>query len=340
MSVLEDPSLVPISDIERIRVEWHWKDWLPVGKLVILDGDPGVGKTTICCDLAAHLTKGVTPSGDPCSPVSVIFLSSEDSPGDTLRPRLEAAGGDLSKVRVLNPNSSLPSFPSKTSWLEEEIADSDVGLVVVDPLTGFLGSTVDSHRDQDVRNVLNPLGGLAEKHSVTIIGVRHLRKSSGSAIQRGSGSIGFTAAARMVWLAGRDHNTKGLVLAQVKNNLSKHPRSLCYEIAEHDDTSKIRWGEESSITADALCADNNTVHSALSDAEDFLKEFLTNGPVSSKELEAAAEAEGISIRTLTRAKTNLNVKSSKIGSSWFCELPNEVSQLSHIPELANLAQLS
>ena len=154
MSAPEDPSLVPISDIERTRVEWYWKEWLPVGKLVILDGDPGVGKTTICCDLAARLTKGVMPSGDPYSPVSVIFLSSEDSPGDTLRPRLEAAGGDLSKVRVLNPNSSLPSFPSKTSWLEDEIADSDVGLVVVDPLTGFLGSTVDSHRDQDVRNVL------------------------------------------------------------------------------------------------------------------------------------------------------------------------------------------
>lgn len=270
-------------------------------------------------------------------PRAVLIIAAEDSAEHTIKPRAEAAGADLNLIRVSETiriaDFERPiRFPEDFTLLEREIMEYKIGLVVIDPLLGFLSQTVDSNKDQSVRDVLHQMKLVAERTGAAILGLRHLAKAgNGNALYRGLGSIGITAAARSA-IAVDNHpiNPGEYVLASVKCNLIKLPRSLTYRIAERDGRALIEWGEECDVTAEELGVRDQVHRSGKADeAVEFLLDLLENGPVLEAEVRKRAEAAGIKKRTLDRAKTALHVKSEKLGfvdSAWAWKLPSAVER--------------
>src|SRR5215218_10051098 len=195
--------LVLVADVDRELVTWLWRDRIPRGKVTVLDGDPGTGKSTLTLTITAKVTTGSPfPDGSRPEPADVILLSAEDEIGDTIRPRLEAAGADLERCWVLpdvreeGEPPRPPELPLDLARLEDLAKDRAAALVVIDPLMAFLSGAVDAHRDQDVRRVLASMAYMAARTGAAVLIVRHMNKSGGSSpLYRGGGSIGIVGAA-------------------------------------------------------------------------------------------------------------------------------------------------
>jgi hypothetical protein len=273
-----------------------------------------------------------------CPPSNVVILSAEDGLGDTIRPRLEAAGADLSRIEALTairrPDGAedLPSIAENVDQIEEAVVRTGARLVVIDPLMAFLGPRVDSYRDQDVRRALARLTAMAERTGAAVVVVRHLKKSKeGGAINAGGGSIGIIGAARSGLLVAADpEDSERRVLAPVKSNLCKPPASLAYRVeVDQEGRPFVAWDPEPvSISADRLLASaagGEEERSAREDARAFLREFLLDGPKPSTQVFKAARAQGISERTLRRAFSGLGGKAGKAAFSggWVWALPGE-----------------
>jgi hypothetical protein len=314
-----------------------WRPWLPAGTLAVLDGDPGLGKSTLTLDLAARVTRGrAMPfeepgSGDPEAAAPVLLLSAEDDAARTILPRLKAAGADLGRVHLLGTvrdalGERLPQLPADLAAALDRLPG--VGLVVVDPLMAFLGEQFDACRDQNVRRCLFALARLAERHQTLILLVRHLNKNGvGSAIYRGSGSIGILGAARACLLAGRDPEQAGqCVLAMSKCNLAARPRSLAYALRPAEGgVATVEWRGEVPWTADDLVG-KASAQSRLTLVEEcaaFLQLQLRQGPVPSAELEQRCLARGWSRSTYDRARQRAGVRSEKatFDGNWLSVLP-------------------
>jgi hypothetical protein len=305
------------SDVAPERVSWLWDGWLPGGKLVVLDGDPSLGKSTLSIDLASRITTGAHwPDGSQgCVPGGVVLASAEDGAADTTVPRLIAAGADLERVAIIDgvngPQGIEPiSLPEHVEEISQAAERVNAKLVVVDPLMAFLGAGTNSFRDQDVRRVLRPLSEMADRTGVTILIIRHLNKSTGgSALYRGGGSIGIIGAARLGLLVAPDpEDDTRRILAVSKSNLAAKPQSLSYELVSFGDhgAARIGWGDASEFGADELLAHRpGRDAGAKEDAIEFLRDFLGNGPKFAAEVKFAAEQEGISERTLQRAKQGI-----------------------------------
>jgi AAA domain len=226
---------VILSDVETQQIDWLWQRRIPLGKITILDGDPGMGKSLIAITIAACVsTGGPMPDGTPGRQGDIILIAPEDSPEDTIKPRVEAVGGDPSRVLLLNTVVSFDekrlgiydrpfSLSRDLNDLEIEIKRTKAILVILDPLMALLGRNIDSSRDQDVREVFTPLAQLAERTGCAILIIRHLNKgSSDNILYRGAGSIGIIAAARTGLLVAHDpDDEQKRVFATIKNNLSK-----------------------------------------------------------------------------------------------------------------------
>jgi RecA-family ATPase len=235
VAVTEAPRLVVrrVADVPRERVEWLWARYVPVGKVVVLDGDPGLGKSTVTADLAARITAGKpmpdgSGGGDPSD---VVLVSAEDGLADTIRPRLELAGADLRRVAVVDAlelpdgRSAPLELPGDLDQLEAVVRDVRAALVTIDPLVAFLAGTVNANRDQDVRRALHPVRDMAERTGAAILVVRHLRKAAtDTAVQRGGGSIGIIGAARVGLMVARDPaDADRRILAVTKSNVGPIP---------------------------------------------------------------------------------------------------------------------
>ena len=224
------------------------------GKLVVLDGDPGTGKSTLSLDLAARISTGKPwPDGAAgTDPAPVVLATAEDDLADTVRPRLNAAGGDPSYVHALIGLFTL----ADVEMIEDEVRKVGAVLVIIDVLAAYLPSGSDAHVDQDVRTVLAPIAAMAKRTRSCVVLVRHLNKSvGGSALYRGGGSIGISGAARAVLLAGRDpEDDKRRVLAPVKANLALMPPALSYQLvaADGSDYAHVEWLGQSKHDAEAL----------------------------------------------------------------------------------------
>ena len=342
------PRLVRLSDVKPERVSWLWPGRIPFGKLTVLDGDPGLGKSTMTLDIAARLTTGSQfPDGANCEPASVVLLSAEDGLGDTIRPRLDAAGADLSRVVavpvVVSPEGAemLPNIAEYLPQIEETLRIVAARLLIVDPLMAYLGREINSYRDQDVRGVLAPLAALAERTGVAVLLVRHLRKGSrgDGALYAGGGSIGITAAARSVLLVATDPDDKDRrIVAAVKSNLSRTPPSLAYRIEEDKEGRPwIAWeAAPVDITADRLLAagvEAEEERTARSEARDFLSYLLASGPVLSPEVFRQAKRQGHAEKTLRRAAQDLHVEKHKNGfeDGWSWSLPEDGHGSSKMP---------
>jgi putative DNA primase/helicase len=332
------PVLVRLSDVTPEQVAWLWKGRLPIGKMVIVEGDPDTGKSWLTLAIAAAVTTGaVLPGGEGREPADVLILTAEDGLADTVRPRLDEMGADVSRVIALPAVRDAagaeqhPSLVRDLPHFEAVLAGGGFKLVIIDPLNAYLGTDLDTHRDAAIRSVLTPLAHLAEKYGVTIVCIRHLTKANQKAIYRGGGSIAYTAAARVVLLVGEHPDDKRLrVLAPVKNNLAPFPPSLTFQISED---GRFVWRGETSITADELQGPEmgDEGRAALDEAVAFLRETLADGPVKAKTVQREASEAGMSESTLKRAKAVLGVQTLRqqqgFGGEngyWVWELPSKV----------------
>ncbi len=336
------PGVVCMANVEPERVRWLWRGRIPLGKLTIIDGDPGLGKSVITCDLAARVSSGrAMPDGtfgDLDGPSGVVILSAEDGLADTIRPRLDAAGAECERIAALTyvvdkTEERLPTL-ADLHEISRSIAATEASLVIVDPLMAYLQNETNSYRDQDVRRALTPLSKLAESTGVAMVVVRHLNKSSiGNPIYRGGGSIGIIGAARAALLVAPDPDDEsGLrrILAVTKSNLATMPSALSYTIEDNGaDMPIVVWGGATSHTAKELLAAANDGEGgdARSDAEGFLLDALEDGSLPVEDLLKGARNAGIAETTLRRAKKKLGVKAGKIGfgadGRWRWRLPNK-----------------
>lgn len=337
------PEPVPsLAEVEPEVVEWLWSGRLPYGKLAVLDGNPGTGKSTLTTDLAARLTTGrpMPGSADSTEPCDVLILNLEDGPGDTIRPRAEAAGANLSRIRVINkaPVSTdgatrlVPfQIPRDLPYLMGLIERHGVRLVVIDVLNQFIGRKADTYKDQDMRATLGPLADLAAVTGTCVLALRHLTKGhrdQGYAMFAGSGSIAIVGLARAGLIAAENPTEHGkFVLAVSKNNLSRPAPSLTYELVDASEhgCARVEWGENINVTADQLLIPAG--HDKGGQARALVARTLADGPLPSVELRKAVEDEGISPRTLKRARKELGIKAERRGfgsdGQWKVSLPND-----------------
>jgi archaellum biogenesis ATPase FlaH len=336
-----EPIVVQLSTVPPEPVRWLWPGWLPEGALAVLDGDPGLGKSTLTLDLAARITRGwVMPPGDGRDygrpPAGVLLLGAEDSLKHTVRPRLDAAGADAERVYSLEAiqqkdTDRPPELPGDLDLMRSRIVAWGVRLVVVDPLMAFLSEQTNAHKDQDIRRCLRPLSRLAGDLGIVILLLRHLNKlSGGPALYRGGSSIGISGAARASLIVGRDPNADRYVLAMNKCNLGARPPSLAYRLESSGLACRIVWEAEVDLRPDEILghgpshaqstAPGRPDHE-LQEACQFLADLLCGGPVSSRDVETRAEQEGHTWRTIERAKVRLKVRSRRQGKGWVWELP-------------------
>jgi len=276
-----ESSCISLASIAPERVTWLWTGRLAVGKVAVLDGLPGAGKSTVTCDLAARVSRGQRFPGDQhARPAGgVIFVAAEDGVGDTVVPRLLAAGADLGQCHVWRADS-MPSLPDDVSTIEAAIVAHGARLLICDPVTALFARDLSANSDADVRRALTPLAGVAERHGVCVVLLRHLNKrAGGSALDRGGGSIGIAALARTVILLGRDdQDPDGRILAAVKSNLTRPPRALRARIVDVDGVGKIEWGDECDTTADDLVAEPMPPKSTRQqDAAEIILSTLSDG---------------------------------------------------------------
>jgi hypothetical protein len=311
--------VLTVADVPTERVTWRWKPYLAAGKLTLVDGDPGDGKSTLTLDLAARYTTGAPmPDGSASDgPGDVLILSAEDGIADTIRPRLEAAGADLGRVHVLHEieeagKTRPPDLVGDLDELAAAIATHRIKLVVIDPLMAYLGGGVDSHRDQDVRRVLHPLAKLAEATGAALLVVRHLNKGGGSkAVYRGGGSIGIVGAARLAYLVAIDpDDDTRRVLAPIKLNIASPPSALAYRLVtdEARDVARIQWeGATEHKAGDLLRTIDDEDRTERDEAADWLRDYLTSegGHALASDVKAEARKAGLAERTLQRARVKV-----------------------------------
>jgi AAA domain len=289
-----------------------------------------LGKSMLTIDLAARVSTGRPMPGQSGArtPRGVVILSAEDDTARTIRPRLEAAGADLSKIAIVSvrdPDGTLrdPTIAADDlRAVEQAIAQVDALMVVIDPLMAYLPDSVNANMDHDVRRALSALSDLAERTGAAIVVVRHLRKSAadGNPLYRGGGSIGIIGAARaglLVALDPDDPSGSRRVLAATKANLAPLPPSLSFtvEVAPGTGQPRIAWhGTTAHRAADLLrIPDREEGAPERRDAEAFLTDLLTDGPLPAKQVQAEARAAGLSWTTVRRAQERLGIRPRKIG---------------------------
>lgn len=309
--------LINMRDVEAESVNWLWYPFIPYGKITIIQGDPGEGKTTLVLQIIARLTKGESiMDGEAKPPVSVIYQTAEDGLGDTIKPRLTAADADCSKVLVID-DRDMP-LTMRDVRLEQAIDETKAKLVVLDPIQGFLGAEVDMHRANEIRPVMKHMAELAEKYHCAVILIGHMNKcSAGKSAYRGLGSIDFQAAARSVLAVGRIKDEPEIrVICQVKNSLAPEAKSVAFRLSENNG---FEWIGEYDITADDLLS-GATKGAKKQAAMDFLENLLADGQRAQTEIMQLAEEKGISQKTLRNAKEALNVKSKRLNKQWYWSL--------------------
>lgn len=330
-----EPVIVTMSDVEPEPIEWLWPGRFALGKLHLIAGDGGRGKSTLTVDLAARVSTGEAwPDGTAnIPPADVLILSAEDDPADTIRPRLDAARADVSRVRCLTGVRASDGSDQReyhvtladVHHLETALASyPDCRLLIVDPVAAFTGNA-DSHVDADVRGLLAPLAKLAAERRVAVVLVAHLNKGNAvKAIYRISGSQGFYNACRIAWfVTDADDDEDKRLLLPAKNNLAKSPGGLAFMLRSMaGEVAHVEWidGRVDVDLDEVMAGPRDTNRGTKADAKGYLLEALADGPRPQAELEKGSP---VSLRTLKTAKGELGIRSIRPGGSgpWLWELP-------------------
>lgn len=329
LSLLPEAEGLPVyraSSVAPKKITWAWHHYFPAGKLSIIEGDPGDGKSVLTIDLAARWSTGSPmPDGtNGVGPWHVAMISAEDDPADTLRPRLERAGADLERIHLI-PHGVTPEVPfdlvTDLPALAKYIADHQVRALFIDPLSAFMPEKTDTHNDSQTRRALQPLKALAELTGAAVIAVRHLNKSgTGKAIYRGGGSIAFVGAARAAFLVAAHREDPDVrVFACVKHNLARKPPALTYTIEVADEQPYLKWGEVAlDVTAQDLL-DGPTRRDEEAEDEvaskrrareyerEFLLDVLAQGALTWQEIRELGKDAGFTEISLRRARADVGL---------------------------------
>ena len=323
----EPNGIICLGDIEAEEVEWLWYPYIPKGKITLLQGDPGDGKTFVALAIASIVSKGRRFPEDTYSKDrecgNVIYQTAEDGLGDTLKPRILKVGGDCFRIFVIDESQYQLSLTDER--IEKYMKEKSPLLLVIDPIQAYLGSGTDMHRANEVRPILAKVGRLAEKYGCAVILIMHLSKASQQHhVYRGLGSIDIAAAARSILLVGKDQkNPNERAIAHIKSSLAPIGDSIGFEI---DPEYGFLWKGRSYLTADdMLFGYKKRETTMLDEAVEFLKIRLSESPVLANEIRSEAKAYGISDATLKRAKEKLKIMSIKIGyqGSYFWSLEKD-----------------
>ncbi len=314
---MADLKLINMRDVEIESVSWLWYPFIPYGKVTIIQGDPGEGKTTLVLQIIARLTKGESIIDEKeKTPINVIYQTAEDGLADTIKPRLLSADADCSKVLVIDDRDT--PLTMRDVRLEQAIVETNAKLVVLDPIQGFLGADVDMHRANEIRPIMKHISELAEKYKCAIILIGHMNKCSvGKSAYRGLGSIDFQAAARSVLIVGRIKDEPEIrVVCQTKSSLAPEAKAVAFRLNEE---TGFEWIGELDVTADDLLS--GTVKGTKKQAAmDFLESLLSGGQMSQTEIMELAERKSIAEKTLRNAKEALGIKSKRENNQWYWSL--------------------
>lgn len=309
--VLKEPSkpetvkIIRMSDVELTPVEWLWKPYLPFGKLSVLQGNPGEGKTYFAMHLAAACTnEKLLPNMEHMEPFNVIYQTAEDGLGDTVKPRLIEAGADLDRVLVIDDSNVQLTLSDER--IEKAIIENNARLVIIDPIQAYLGADVDMNRANEVRPIFMRLGQVAQRTGCAILLIGHLNKAAGmQSLQRGLGSIDIAAAVRSVMFIGKlKHDPTMRILTHEKSSLAPPGASLAFSLG---DEGGFRWVGEYDITADEMLSGIEPQRETKTQqAKDLICTLLAGGKqVLSEDIDKAALERGIPGRTVRDAKREL-----------------------------------
>lgn len=338
--------ILRMSDVESTNLEWIWPGRIPLGKISLFAGDPGLGKSFITVDISARISRGAVWPDDSSiesPPGSVMMFNSEDDVADTIRPRLNAAGADCDKVFFIQHIESVDtrtkekkfrpfSLELDLPFLEQWLKDTpDARLITIDPISAYCGST-DSHKNAEVRAMLAPLAALAAKYGVAIVCVTHLSKGSGGkAVYRAMGSLAFAAAARAVWQICRDIDDENRrLMLPAKMNLCPEPNGMAYKIVDgciHWEASPVEMTADDFLQREAAQAtESQSSKSVRNEAAEWLRQALADGEKPAKELLEDAKENGHTEKTIRRAFKEMGGKPRKSGFSkgWVWSLTDHI----------------
>ncbi len=309
--------IINLEDVEVKEINWLWYPYIPFGKITIIQGDPGDGKTTLTLRLAAMLTKGECLPEDDTSqePINVIYQTAEDGIADTIKPRLLEASADCTRVKVIDETDFALSMLD--ARIEQALIDTGARVLILDPIQSYIGANVNMNTANEVRSVMSTIGKLAEKYNCAILLIGHMNKGNAKSSYRGLGSIDFQAAARSVLIVGRlKDNEQIRVVAHGKSSLAPEGEPIAFELNKE---TGFKWLGHYDISLDELLSGIGN-KSKTEQAENLLLELLENEPKRQSFLLNKANAIGISKRTLDEAKKNLEIKSFKDGENWYWKI--------------------
>jgi RecA/RadA recombinase len=313
-----EANILYLDKVQPVNVKWLAFPFLPIGKISLLIGDPGVGKSTVALYIASMLSQGKAVFESSNDPIKgeTIYISAEDRADDTLKPRLIAAGADCSQIAVITNIGN--DLIADRELLEDAVIKTGARLVVIDPLAAYIGRDADMCRAADMRRMMSGLADIAGKHECAMLIISHLNKSTGTkSLYRGLGSIDIAASARSVMYIERSENDNDIrVISHIKSSLALEGHALAFRI---EDGSAISWLGEYDSEIEGVCVENND-DSKRELASNVILSLLSNGPMLGTAVQKACAEADLSESTVNRAKKDLRVRSIRKADGWYWTL--------------------
>lgn len=322
-----EPAFRRLSEYKPMKIDWYWDQLIPFGMTTVVEGDPGLGKSYLLMHLAALLTRGATlPTGKRIRPRDVVYCTTEDSYNYTFSPRIEALGGDPTRIWVQGKYSAMDDHGLRT--LRSLVKRKKPGLIIIDPLFSYVPAGGNAYSPNEIRAIMGELNEIGESSNAAVLLIRHLTKTKrDKQIYQGAGGIDVIGFARSAIRIEKHPNNPDLrLMVHLKWNLTTQSQSWVYEVIKKEgiDLPVIEWRGQSDILLDDLGGDDNdNGPPPRRSAIDFLRSELKDGPMPAKYLLEKAENEGIKKRTLDRAKSELKVIVEQRKRKWVWRLPSD-----------------